>query len=116
MLVDAEDVDPGEATGVIRQLLQQRLDRLPDGVPVHPEPAGDRGDRAVVPLDTADRPPRRPHGELGPRRSQMVIFANAVDRTGRMAIMAAAIWLAHRHERRAVKQPIQKTPTPAART
>ena len=32
------------------------------------------------------------------------------------AVMAAAIWFAHRHERRAVKQPIQKTPTPAART
>ena len=33
-----------------------------------------------------------------------------------MAVMAAAILLAHRHERRAVSQPIQKTPTPAART
>ena len=33
-----------------------------------------------------------------------------------MAVMAAAIWFAHRHERRAVKPPIQKTPTPAART
>jgi membrane protease YdiL (CAAX protease family) len=33
-----------------------------------------------------------------------------------MAVMAAAIWLAHRHERRAAGQPTQKTPTPAART
>jgi hypothetical protein len=33
-----------------------------------------------------------------------------------MAVMAAAIWLAHRHERRAVKQPQVKSPIPTART
>jgi CAAX protease family protein len=33
-----------------------------------------------------------------------------------MAVMAAAILLAHRYERRAVRHPIQKTPTPAAQT
>ena len=32
-----------------------------------------------------------------------------------MAIMSAAIWLAHRRERRAVSEPLQKPPTPAAR-
>lgn len=32
-----------------------------------------------------------------------------------MAIMFAAIWLAHRRERRAVSQPLRKAPTPAGR-
>jgi hypothetical protein len=41
VLVDPGGVDPGQPVGVISQLGQQRLDRVPDGVPVHPEPPRD---------------------------------------------------------------------------
>ena len=50
---------------------------------------------------------------FGRKRVLLSAIAGFVDV---MAIMAAAIWLAHRHERRAVRQLLQKPPTPAART
>ena len=108
VLVDPDGVDPDQPVGVVGQLLQPRLDRLPDRVPVHPEPAGHRGDGGVVALDAADRPPGHPHGELGARRSQRVVLAEAADRAGALGTAVATLppaQLDRSAERRDVVQP-----------
>jgi hypothetical protein len=108
VLIDPDSIDSDESVGIVGQLLQQRLDCLPDGVPVHAEPAGDRGDRGVVSLDAAERPPGCSHRELGPRRRQPVIFAKPADWADQLEAPEAALspqQLDRRPERRDVVQP-----------
>jgi hypothetical protein len=115
VLVDTESVDVGEPIRVISQVAEQRGDRVPDGVPVDPEPPRHRRHRGGVPLDTTDRPPHRPCGQLGPRTGQWMIFAEPADRAGRFQAAVAPLpphQLHRRAERRDVVQPSQPSPMP----
>lgn len=78
---------PGRVVG---ELGQQRLDRLPQRVPVHPEPPRDGRDRGGVALDAADRPPRRPGGEFGSGEREIVVLGEHLDTTKRLAAAPAA--------------------------
>ena len=124
VFVDPDRVHADQPVGVVGEHGQDRLDRLPDGVPVHPEPTSHGGDRGGVALDAADRPPRRPDGEFRPRRGQVVVLTEPADRAGRLGASVPALpplQLDRRTERRNVVQLTQPSPAglgdhPAART
>jgi hypothetical protein len=112
VLVHPDRVDPPQPVGVVGQLLEQWFDRRPDGVPVHPEPARHGLDRGVVPGDAADRPPRRPPGQLRPRPSQLMGFTEPADRT-RLFGAAVAPLSPHQCHRGAERGNVVQLPQPS---
>jgi hypothetical protein len=111
VLIDPDRLDAGESGRVIGQLLEQWLDRLPHGVPVHPEPAGDRGDRRGVTGDGAERPPRRACGQLAPGTGQVVAFAEPGRRAGGLGAAVAAL-APHQLDRGAERGDVVQQPRP----
>ena len=82
VLIDAEGLHLGQPGRVADPGFGFDLDRVPAGVPVHPEVAGQRRDGGVVVAERIGRPAHRPDGQRRPRRRQIVGLA---ERAGRAA-------------------------------
>ena len=63
MLVHAEGRDSAQPVRVVDADGGLEFDRVPQGVPVHPEPTRDRSHRGGIALQAADGPPHRAGGE-----------------------------------------------------
>jgi hypothetical protein len=85
VLIHAQDLHPGQSGRVAQPPGRLSLDRVPAGVPVHPEMAGQRGDGGVVDGQRIRRPTRRPGGQLRPWRDQFMLLGEYPLRAGRLA-------------------------------
>jgi hypothetical protein len=84
VLVDAERGHPGEPGRDVDAALRLTLHRVPQRVPVHPEPAGQGADRGVVVSKGVGRPCDRSGGEQRPGRGELVGLGERHDRAGRL--------------------------------
>jgi len=78
-LAKSERSDAGQPRGAPRGL---GLDRMPQGVPVHPQMPGQRRDGGVIVGQRIGRPPDCPAGQHRPRRDQLVLLRPGLDRAG----------------------------------
>jgi len=85
VLIDAKDFDSFEAAWIGHPPGRLGLDRVPAGVPVHTEVAGQRGDGGVVEGQRVGRPPGCPRSDLRPGRHQVVAFGEHAYRAGRLS-------------------------------
>jgi hypothetical protein len=85
VFVDAQDLHPDQSGRVAQPPGRLSLDRVPAGVPVDTEVSSQRRHGGVVDGQRIRRPTRRAGGQLRPRRDQVVLFGEHLDRAVRFA-------------------------------
>ena len=84
MLIHSESRHTGQSLRIAGASLRLELDRVPCGVPVHAELAGQRRDRRVIVGQGVGRPHYGAHGEDRPRGCDLMGFAEHPGRTVRL--------------------------------
>jgi len=96
VFIDPQRTHTCQAGRVVDPPVDHRSAGVPDGVPVHPEPAGDRSHAGVVPPQRRHRPVHRAGGQPGPRRDRRVGLGPA--HRGAFGVRTAPDPLAPQHD------------------
>jgi hypothetical protein len=117
VFVHPQGAHPGQPVGRVQTMPCFGFDRVPQGVPVHPQMAGQRRDGGVVVGQRVGGPADRPGGQLGPRRDQRMLLGEGHHRAGRLTATPHPL-APHHHgrgrETRRVGHPMASSAMPAS--
>ncbi len=113
VLVDPQGDDPFQPARVVQSPDRLGLDRVPAGVPVHPQVACQGRHGGVVVSQRVGRPRDRPGRQLGPPADQVVGLAERLDRAPGVGATPDPLAPPDHHrrpERRGVMGPVDPAP------